>query len=519
MGPKPKLCSFFHLFIFCSLYFPLIASDDFQALSALKSSIDPSNTLQWTGPDVCNWEGIKQCINGRVTKLVLEHLNLTGQLHETILNQLDQLRVLSFKSNSLSGRIPSLSGLKNLKSIFLSQNNFSGYFPASLSFLHRLKIIVLSENQISGDIPSSLLNLPRLYLLYLQDNRFSGEIPPFNQTSLRFFNVSNNLLSGDIPVTPALVRFNSSSFFSNIALCGVQIGVPCNMTNGPPPSTIPAANPKPGKRKRRWKIIAIICGSVGGFVLILVCLLVLCLVCKKRNKSETREGRGKVVVRGGEEEGEAGGGGGGGNNNNNDNDNGGGKKGRYAWEGEGLGRLVFCGPGDQQMSYSLEDLLKASAETLGRGTVGSTYKAVMESGFIVTVKRLKDSRYPVRVEEFRRHMEVLGRLSHPNVVPIRAYFQTKEERLLVYDYFPNGSLFSLIHDRVRWATPIPTDYFEPLDPPFEQMSDSLVSSPVADPASSSGQDVEAEAPEEVRRGRVECPCTILHFFDGEAGSY
>lgn len=446
MGPKPKHCSFFYLFIFCSLYFPLIASDDFQALSALKSSIDPSNTLQWTGPDVCNWEGIKQCINGRVTKLVLEHLNLTGQLHQTILNQLDQLRVLSFKSNSLSGRIPSLSVLKNLKSIFLSQNNFSGDFPASLSFLHRLKIIVLSENQISGDIPTSLLNLPRLYLLYLQDNRFSGEIPPFNQTSLRFFNVSNNLLSGDIPVTPALVRFNSSSFFSNIALCGVQIGVPCNVTNGPPPSTIPAANPKPEKRKRRWKIIAIICGSVGGFVLILVCLLVFCLVCKKRNKSETREGRGKAAARGGEEEGEtSGGGGGGGNNNNNDNDNGGGKKGVYAWEGEGLGRLVFCGPGDQQMSYSLEDLLKASAETLGRGTVGSTYKAVMESGFIVTVKRLKDSRYPVRVEEFRRHMEVLGRLSHQNLVPIRAYFQTKEERLLVYDYFPNGSLFSLIH--------------------------------------------------------------------------
>ena len=76
--------------------------------------------------------------------------------------------------------------------------------------------------------------------------------------------------------------------------------------------------------------------------------------------------------------------------------------------------------------------------------MGCTYKAVMESGFIVTVKRLKDARYP-RLDEFRRHMDVLGRLSHPNLVPLRAYFQAKEERLLVYDYFPNGSLFSLIH--------------------------------------------------------------------------
>ena len=68
----------------------------------------------------------------------------------------------------------------------------------------------------------------------------------------------------------------------------------------------------------------------------------------------------------------------------------------------------------------------------------------METGFIVTVKRLKDARYP-RVEEFRRHMGVIGKLRHPNLVPLQAYFQAKEERLLVYDYFPNGSLFSLIH--------------------------------------------------------------------------
>lgn len=110
----------------------------------------------------------------------------------------------------------------------------------------------------------------------------------------------------------------------------------------------------------------------------------------------------------------------------------------------GAGTLVFLGPENQLMSYGMEDLLKSSAEALGRGTMGSTYKAVMESGYIVTVKRLKESRYP-RMEEFRRHIEILGRLRHPNLVPLRAYFHAKEERLLVYDYFPNGSLFTLVH--------------------------------------------------------------------------
>ncbi|KAE8076470.1 hypothetical protein FH972_015117 [Carpinus fangiana] len=124
--------------------------------------------------------------------------------------------------------------------------------------------------------------------------------------------------------------------------------------------------------------------------------------------------------------------------------NNGGKPGVFSWEGEGQGNLVFCGAGDQKMSYGLEDLLKALVETLGRGRIGTTYKAVMESGYIVTVKRIKDARYPM-LEEFRKHMHVLGTISHPNLVPLRAYFQAKVERLLVYDYFPNGSLFSLIH--------------------------------------------------------------------------
>lgn len=416
-------------------------SDDAEALLNLKSSIDPLNSLQWPqGSQFCDWPGIKECMRGRVTKLVLEYLNLTGTLEEDILNRLDQLRVLSFKGNSLSGQIPNLSGLVNLKSLFLNNNNFSSEFPESITILHRVKIVVLSGNQLTGQIPENILMLRRLYVLYLQDNRLTGEIPPLNQTSLRFLNVSNNQLSGEIPITPALVRFNGSSFSGNLDLCGEQLGKQCNKNpnidgfGGP---SISPANPNPSRnRKKRSKLIKIIAGTLGGFVALLICILLL-VACKRRGRrsGEVRRSKGLVGVEGGgaAEVGEGSGGG-----------NGVGKEKGFSWEGEGLGSLVFLGGDQQMMGYSLEDLLKASAETLGRGSMGSTYKAVMESGFIVTVKRLKDARYP-RVEEFRRQMEVLGRLRHPNLVPLRAYFQAKEERLLVYDYFPNGSLFSLIH--------------------------------------------------------------------------
>ncbi|GMJ08160.1 hypothetical protein like AT1G10850 [Hibiscus trionum] len=440
LSSSSSYCFLLTIFIIFNLSLPpVVKSGDAEALLALKSAIDPFNALQWQGTHVCSWNGVKQCMHGRVTKLVLEHLNLTGSLHASslILNQLDQIRVLSFKGNSISGQIPDLSGLLNLKSLYLNTNNFTGKFPESLSGLHRLKIIVLAENHIAGEIPVSLLKLKRLYTLYLQDNSLSGSIPPLNQTSLRFFNVSNNHLDGQIPVTPVLVRFNVSSFSGNAGLCGEQAGKPCGRTSsGPAISPALAINPSSNhKSKKGNKLIFIVAASVGGFLLLcLLCFFFICFVRRKHGNGGSKDVRSKGVATNEETEGGETSGGGGDQS---------GKQGGF-WESEGLGTLVFLGAGDQQMSYSLEDLLKASAETLGRGSMGSTYKAVMESGFIVTVKRLKDARYP-RLEEFKRHMELIGRLRHPNLVPLRAYFQANEERLLVYDYFPNGSLFSLIH--------------------------------------------------------------------------
>nr|XP_043606753.1 inactive leucine-rich repeat receptor-like serine/threonine-protein kinase At1g60630 [Erigeron canadensis] len=427
---------FFYRLCFLVIFFQCVFCGDKESLLRLKSSIDPTNSLKWNGSDVCKWDGVKECLNGRVSKLVLENKNLQGTLDSRILNELDQIRVLSFKQNSLFGKIPNLSGLQNLKSLFLSFNNFSGDFPASLTTLHRLKTIVLSSNQLSGDIPSSILNVQRLYVLYLDNNRFTGKIPPLNQSSLKFLNLSSNQLSGQIPATPVLVRFNSTSFSGNVDLCGDAFNIPCNIT--PTPSFSPANPPlTAGKshRHRKIKKIAIIAGSVGGFLLLclLVTLLALCIKKTQKNKSpETATKKSEIAAAPPSAAGAASSSGKTGDTSGDDG-------------GGGIGKLVFFGGGDSpEMSYSLEDLLKASAETLGRGTVGSTYKAVMESGFIVTVKRLKDARYP-RVEEFRRHVDVIGRLRHQNLVPLRAYFHAKEERLLVYDYFPNGSLFSLIH--------------------------------------------------------------------------
>ncbi|XP_068331862.1 probable leucine-rich repeat receptor-like protein kinase At1g68400 [Pyrus communis] len=52
------------------------------------------------------------------------------------------------------------------------------------------------------------------------------------------------------------------------------------------------------------------------------------------------------------------------------------------------GRMVFF---EGVKRFELEDLLRASAEMMGKGGFGTAYKAVVDDGNVVAVKRLKDA--------------------------------------------------------------------------------------------------------------------------------
>jgi hypothetical protein len=96
--------------------------------------------------------------------------------------------------------------------------------------------------------------------------------------------------------------------------------------------------------------------------------------------------------------------------------------------------------------FDLQDLLKASAEVLGSGTLGSSYKTVLSDGPSMVVKRFRHMSN-VGNEEFHEHMRKLGTLSHPNLLPLVAYYYRKEEKLLVSDLIENGSLASRLHGK------------------------------------------------------------------------
>nr|GMC87769.1 probable inactive receptor kinase At2g26730 [Ipomoea batatas] len=107
----------------------------------------------------------------------------------------------------------------------------------------------------------------------------------------------------------------------------------------------------------------------------------------------------------------------------------------------GRGKLTFL---DSDLRIELDDLLKASAEGLGKGNFGNCYKAMLEEGPTVVVKRLRDLRALSR-EEFVAHIKSIAQNKHPNLLPLLGYYYAKDEKLLLYKFATNGNLYTRIH--------------------------------------------------------------------------
>lgn len=85
-----------------------------------------------------------------------------------------------------------------------------------------------------------------------------------------------------------------------------------------------------------------------------------------------------------------------------------------------------------------EDLLRALAELVSRGKNGSLYKVDPIGGQTVVVKRIKD--WGISSDSFKTRMQRLNQVKHPKVLPVAAYYCSKQEKLLVYEFQKNGNL-------------------------------------------------------------------------------
>ncbi|KAI8540925.1 hypothetical protein RHMOL_Rhmol08G0022800 [Rhododendron molle] len=435
-------------------------SADLSSLLTLRSAVG-GRTSHWnlSSPSApCSFFGVVCSTSSpqRVTEIHLPGATLSGQIPPDTFQNLTLLHTLSLRFNRLSGPLPvSLFSLPSLRSLYLQQNHFSGPIPDSLSNLTGLVRLNLAGNNFSGQIPPSLNNLTRLATLYLQYNNLSGSIPDLsNIRGLVQFNVSHNDLIGAVPES---LSTQPVSAFAGNSLCGGPLAA----CSGSPSTDGAIAGVVESKKRRklsRGAIAGIVVGSAIGLLVILAILLL--LLCRKKRNTEKLDSkevdalnRTEIAILGEKSAGDV-------NNVNSLTGNGfGAKKGDDDVNGNASGNVsvsvskgLVCF-GKTGREFSLDDLLKASAEVLGKGTFGTAYKAGLEGGMVVAVKRLRDVAVPEK--EFREKIEFVGRMEHENLVPLRAYYYSRDEKLLVYDYMPMGSLSAYLHgNRGAGRTPL-----------------------------------------------------------------
>ncbi|CAL5421160.1 unnamed protein product [Camellia sinensis] len=501
----------FYLFLHLQLLnFALSLSSDGLSLLSLKSAVDGGATAfpDWNDNDTtpCHWTGIF-CTNisgeSRVVGITITGLNLRGYIPSE-LGTLVYLRRLNLHGNNFYGSVPDhLFNASSLHSLFLYGNNLSGSLPPSLCNLPRIQNLDLSNNSFIGSIPDDLRNCKQLQRLILGRNKFSGDFPAgiwseltnliqldlssndftgsipedigdlkslsgtlnlsFNHFSGKLpksmgdlpmtvsFDLRNNNFSGEIPQTGSFSNQGPTAFLSNPFLCGFPLQKSCPKSSPETQNSSPeTTNPSPKKRLKSSLIILI--SVADAFGVAFIGLIIVYLYWKKKDShSCSCTGKRKFggdrkpmlcscpCINGFSS-----------NDSELDSEKDGGDGG-----GGGEGDLVAI---DKGFDFELDELLRASAYVLGKSGLGIVYKVVLGNGVPVAVRRLGEGGEQ-RYRDFAAEIQAIGRVKHPNIVRLRAYYWAPDEKLLISDFISNGNLASSLRGRngqpsssLSWST-------------------------------------------------------------------
>ncbi|KAL2903622.1 Receptor protein kinase-like protein ZAR1 [Bienertia sinuspersici] len=489
------------------------AVDNSSSSSAVFSDWDEND------PDPCGWTGVSCDRNSsstpdpppRVVGISLAGKNLQGYIPSE-LGSLTSLRRLNLHGNKFSGSIPDqIFNATSLHSIFLYGNNLSGSLPTSMCSLPKIQNVDLSGNSLSGEIPKGLNQCKQLQRLILARNNFSGQLPgavwpalmnlvqldlssnnldgnipeelgelkslsgtlnlSFNHLSGKIpkslgdlpmtvsFDLRANNLSGEIPQTGSFANQGPTAFLRNPLLCGFPLQKDCTVkSNAPPPMGVNSSNTgaRPGHKGLSPGLILLI-SAADAAVVAFVGLILIYFYWKKKDHStgcsctgtiklgrhlnKNRKSRFCGCFNG---------------SLNNDIETDSEKGSSEGGEGDGEGELVAI---DKGFSFELDELLRASAYVLGKSGLGIVYKVVLGNGIPVAVRRLGEGGDQQRYKEFVAEIHAIGKVKHPNVVKLRAYYWAPDEKLLISDFISNGNLGNALRGRtgqpstsLTWST-------------------------------------------------------------------
>ncbi|XP_058112723.1 receptor-like kinase TMK4 [Magnolia sinica] len=248
-------------------------------------------------------------------------------------------------------------------------------------------VLNLAKQNLVGSISPAITNLTSLTTLILSNNKLTGPIPNglAGLSQLQTVDLSNNNLTGKVPVFNPSVKLNTTGnplLGSNSTVGGGGV------SSGGSGSSASSPDGSPGGKSTSSFSVVLIVGIVLG-------VLLLIFIFWKRTK--TRHSNANVSA---------------------------------------IGSMVF----------SINDLRLATNNfsednIVGKGGFGVVYKGVLHDGSQVAVKRMKSSMISSRgTSSFLAEIAVLTRVRHRHLVGLKGYCTDVDEKLLVYEYMPQGTL-------------------------------------------------------------------------------
>ncbi|CAL9096120.1 unnamed protein product [Musa textilis] len=462
------------------------------------------------GGDPCNdgWQGV-ECVNSNITAIILNAANLGGELGDKLAN-FTSLITMDLSNNQIGGSIPeglpitirkfflsdnqfkgsipgSLSELTLLSDMSLNNNLLSGELPDAFQTLTGLINLDLSYNNLSGKLPPSMESLSSLTTLHIQNNQLSGILDVLQDLPLQDLNIENNMFSGPIPTN----LFNIPNFKKD--------GNPFNTSIAPsplatPPTTLPfsqapapvimPANSSEGPIQNgglsldnnKISVVKVV-GYVGAGVIMLIILVLVVILCiskwqpKERNNEEDHKEQDirrherpeepqisadfNKLHRGGEVLGEPI------------------KRQDCSFNIQGTraplmpplvekntvkpivtgerNPTVILNPPTSLGPFSVSSLQQFTnsfnEENLIRdGRFGRVYLAEFPQGKLFAVLKLDNKNSNLPVDEFLKLVKRISEIRHPNIVELVGYCMDFDQRLLIYNYFSNTSLYDILRN-------------------------------------------------------------------------
>ncbi|OVA09225.1 Protein kinase domain [Macleaya cordata] len=364
-----------------------------------------------------------------------------SQVHFNSSFNWSNLIFLDVSANQLSGEFfhDLNNEAKNLKHLNLGHNRFTGQKFPHIQKLFNLEYLNLSKTSLIGTIPTDISQLVSLRILDLSQNHLEGQIPHLDIKNLRILDLSLNNLTGEILPSlleklPQMENFNFS--FNNLTLCASQFSPETFKTAfiGSLDSCPIAANPDLFRTKttkhKGMKLALAITLSIVCFLVGLLCLAFGCRrktrmwAVKQLSYKEEASISGPFSF----------------------------QTDSTTWvadvkQATAVPVVIFEKP---LLNFTFVDLLSATSHfdrgtLLAEGRFGPVYRGFLPGGVQVAVKVLVHGS-TMTDPEAARELESLGRIKHPNLVPLAGYCLAGDQRIAIYDYMENGNLHNLLHD-------------------------------------------------------------------------